>query len=316
VDGKLALRVAGEVVRRDGYHRDIGACHLCKSPLHIGDKRGGHLKMREERAFQEKESRNLLKEKVRRLEVLNGRSAELQSVAKLLRSQFSEFRHRVDPLDAEIGNLMQRIGYLEKSVEDLHRKSALAEIVNGKIETRNVLSTKISSLNDYLAFSENSRRARSEKIAASINELCADALRRDLPQEEEFQNAEVIEYDFGRNSVTVNGRSKFSASLATYLKNSFLFSLFELSLEDPEVRWPRFILLDNIEDKGMQPKRSANFQEYVVAKTAKSEVEHQVIMTTSMISENLENSPYCVGPHYSENNKTLAFSSGVPKAPE
>jgi hypothetical protein len=66
----------------------------------------------------------------------------------------------------------------------------------------------------------------------------------------------------------------------------------------------------------MQPKRSANFQEYVVAKTAKSEVEHQVIMTTSMISENLENSPYCVGPHYSENNKTLAFSSGVPKAPE
>jgi len=35
------------------------------------------------------------------------------------------------------------------------------------------------------------------------------------------------------------------------------------------------------------------------------EQEHQIIFTTSMVSDNLNNKPYCVGKEYDRNNKTL-----------
>ena len=35
------------------------------------------------------------------------------------------------------------------------------------------------------------------------------------------------------------------------------------------------------------------------------EQEHQIIFTTSMVSDNLNNKPYCIGIEYDRNNKTL-----------
>ena len=72
------------------------------------------------------------------------------------------------------------------------------------------------------------------------------------------------------------------------------------------MRYPRLLLLDNTEDKGMGPDRSQNFQRVLVDALAQHDVEsYQVIMTTSMVDPQLDKSDLCVGPHYAKGMHTL-----------
>ena len=70
-------------------------------------------------------------------------------------------------------------------------------------------------------------------------------------------------------------------------------------------RYPRFLLLDNIEDKGMNEQRSQNFQRLIAAISENLETEHQIIFTTSMVDPRLDESDMTVGERYSFRNKTL-----------
>jgi len=50
----------------------------------------------------------------------------------------------------------------------------------------------------------------------------------------------------------VNGRGKFSASSMVVMKNSIRFSKFAHAADDKYSRLPNLLLMDYIEDKGMQ----------------------------------------------------------------
>lgn len=89
------------------------------------------------------------------------------------------------------------------------------------------------------------------------------------------------------------------------LDDGVLFSIFFASLELGFFRYPRFILCDNMEDKGMEKARTQNFQKVVTAMSEKYGINHQIIFTTSMIEDELNNTNYCVGEDYNINNKTL-----------
>jgi hypothetical protein len=67
------------------------------------------------------------------------------------------------------------------------------------------------------------------------------------------------------------------------------------------------MMFDNIEDKGMVPQRSWNFQQLICLASAASKVVHQVILTTSMLAPQLDGSPMLIGPAYSQQNRTLAM---------
>lgn len=65
------------------------------------------------------------------------------------------------------------------------------------------------------------------------------------------------------------------------------------------------LIMDTIEDKGMEPERSHNFQKILRRVSEASDVEHQVIIATSMIAPELENSPLVVGRFYTHERRTL-----------
>ena len=283
-------------------------CHLCKSPMSDSEPHTGHLKMREELTFQLRESRRLIEKRNVELASIRASLRGLIQRKRSLEGQLSAFVRSVHAVDAEIELHMQRIGYLDRLGEDLNTRAKLAQIIGKRVALRDELSQTISSLKTELADRALLREKRIQEIKFSVSELCVDIILHDLPQEETFRTAELVEFDFSANKMWANERRRFSASSMTVLKNAFIFSLLLLSCKDSQVRWPRFLLLDNIEDKGMQPERSANFQELVEQRLADVNVGHQVILTTSMISPRLEGSAYCVGPPYTHITKTLGYS--------
>jgi hypothetical protein len=60
-----------------------------------------------------------------------------------------------------------------------------------------------------------------------------------------------------------------------------------------------------MEDKGMEKERTQNFQNLLTTISSKIEQEHQIIFTTSMIADDLNNTSYCIGDEYDRNNKIL-----------
>ena len=282
-------------------------CHLCRAPVSKSYGANGYLKMREELAFQLRESEKLLRERRKQYAQAEGIVAEVSAERRAASSELEAFERAVDPIDAQLQSHLVRVGYLDRVIEDLHRKAELSAVVQEKISEKNRIGVESSELRDKLEAHQASRQQRTEKINSRISELTVEALHADLDREPAFVKAEAVEYDFAQNRMCVDGRTRFSASSTTYLKNAFLFSLFRLSLEDSSMRWPRFILLDNIEDKGMQRERSVNFQDYVARVLEATTVELQVIFTTSMISERLNESNYCVGPYYTSQLRTLQF---------
>jgi len=129
----------------------------------------------------------------------------------------------------------------------------------------------------------------------------------DLDREAEFKFVDKVSFNFGDDDISVDGKSNFSASSMVYLKNSFHFAMFWASLKKEFLNYPRFIIFDNIEDKGMELERSHNFQRKIVELSESNEVEHQIIFATSMIADELENDKYTVGRFYTNDKKSLEF---------
>jgi hypothetical protein len=155
---------------------------------------------------------------------------------------------------------------------------------------------------------ETKRRAQVQRrglAEAHISDNAVTFLRSDLPSEEHFEVAQKVTVDLNLNSFAVDGRNQFSASSVTLLRNAVYFAFLFSSLELDFLRYPRLIICDNIEDKGMVAARSQKFQKLVVERSSGFQVEHQIIFTTSMIAPEFNNSTYCVGDDYTHENKSL-----------
>jgi hypothetical protein len=144
---------------------------------------------------------------------------------------------------------------------------------------------------------------------AKIQQLALIILSRDGDYQPEFKKANHVEVDFLKDTYSLDGKNNFSASSNTYLKNAIRFAIFFVSLEIPYFRYPRFILCDDTEDKGMEPARSHNFQRVITELSARSKVDHQIILTTSMIDPSLDKLNYCVGDSYTKTNKSLKLGA-------
>jgi hypothetical protein len=114
-----------------------------------------------------------------------------------------------------------------------------------------------------------------------------------------------VNFDFGENRVEVDERLNFAASSMVFLKNSFHLAILLSSTSNAFFRYPRFGLFDNIEDKGMEMERSHRFQELVVDASRNIGVDHQIIMTTSMIAPKLNVPDLTVGRYFTHEHKSL-----------
>lgn len=315
-DSSLAQELLGEIPFRycpacltPLSERGAELCAVCGVPRGEATVTENRLRMQTELRQQALESERRLGEMHARFSAMQGEIAATSRENETLALRYEQMAASAEPSASfASGELFRELGALDQEIDHVGRSLKLALRVKDLEQEQVRLAAELESLRTEISAREAVQEARRLEVSDTIARLTAELLSRDLPREEDFAHPETVTFDLAANTVRVNGRNNFAASSMVYLKNAFHFALFLAATKHSYMRLPRFMLFDNVEDKGMEPERSHNFQELVVEYSAAVKVDHQLILLTSMLSPSLENTTALIHPAYNHDAKSLALN--------
>ncbi len=265
--------------------------------------------MRNELEIQHKESNQLQFKRREDLASAKSTAAKFTGVRDALATEYLNLtRNYLTEADAQIDRLNSRLGYSERELIEVQRERRLAEQLAELSWARAELNEDITRLKESIVIWRDQRDRDQGKVYRMIQQRTAAILAKDVHTEAEFTDESDVYFDFSEDRVTVNGKSGFSASSLTVIRNAFHLALHWVSCTSPILRYPRFLLLDNVEDKGMTEHRSQNFQRLIASISESTEFDHQIIFTTSMVDPGLDNSDLTVGERYNFKSKALKIA--------
>lgn len=281
-------------------------CSLCGTTKSESDNNiDPTFKVRKEIEFQIAESVLLIEKKQKRLDEQMVESNQLETKLGELERDLEVIRKPQRAVNIQLRQKLSEIGGLRNEIRTLNNSKKEFAKLYGLYDERDTLQKDFTELDDEIArlTQRMEKDLKAKKI--KLSEATLGVLKADAGHEEIFVEGSKVEFDFAEDRVTIDDRALFSASSMVYLKNAFRLAMLKCSCEDPSYLYPRFLLMDNIEDKGMEEERSQLFQREIVKLSNSLDVEHQIIFTTSMIDSDLNQSEYCVGDFYNMHNKTL-----------
>lgn len=293
-------------------------CKLCKQEIDdtLGITQAKRMQL--EIKFQIEESKKLLDLKNERLEEKRILLQNKKEVVENLQRKVNNSIVNVIPFELEeLDSLNYQIGIIEGKITQLQTMLEQALKYETLIDERQFLEKKIYNLKNIISGIIKEQEENKKKILSVIQEEGVFLLKNDLERQKEFTDAEPrdLVINFSNNIVylkTDNSErykqyQKFSASSNFYLKVAARFAIFLASLRIPNMRFPRFIFADNMEDKGIEVERAQNLQEILIkhVNELNKEQNYQIIYTTSYITEKLKKSKYVVGQYYTKDNKSM-----------
>ena len=281
-------------------------CVVCKSPIDLEKEGARYNQIRLDLEIQARESRQLIEQK-------EGERREAQKELRRLRREHEKGLSAFDlryagangPREAFLASRINRLGHIEAEIGFLQKSLDMAVQIAELLEARIALAARIESLKAREEVLRGESEKRRPRALALVSEFAASILRSDLDRQREFSGAGSVGVDFRSDSISVDGSMNFAESSNVFLKNAAVLGLFLAAGTDEEFYHPRFLLIDNIEDKGMEESRSHLFQQTLVERVTELGRPHQVIYTTSMMNPNLELDDYTIGPAYTSENRSL-----------
>ncbi|MGL5668202.1 MAG: hypothetical protein ACRDD9_18975, partial [Shewanella sp.] len=281
-------------------------CHLCKSEQ-LDDKANNQiLRMKNEISLQIKESLQLIERRKKRLVDLKRDVPSADSRLKQLEQDFfKESNYWSSPQETAIGEIYRAIGRLDEEINRAYEEKKLVVVINELQEQRDDLQKEKNRLENLIRLHEEKEAKLKVDIYNSIGNVARRLLKQDLPLQKEFIEPRSVEFSFTDNIVYVNGSKNFSESSAVVLRHVFHLALLSASMEHKSMRLPRFMMLDGIDDGGMEKDRSHNLQKIIIDECSRYENEYQLIFATSEINPVYSESQYVVGEYYSPDNYSL-----------
>jgi len=268
--------------------------------------------------FQIEESKKLLDLKNERLKEVRISLQNKEEVVENLQRRVNNSIVNVRPFELEeLDSLNYQIGIIEGKITQLQTMLEQALKYETLIAEMQFLEKEIYNLKNIISGIIREQEENKKKILSVIQEEGVFLLNNDLERQEEFTSAEPrdlvisfsnnIVYLKTDNSERYKQYQKFSASSNFYLKVAARFAIFLASLRVPNMRFPRFIFADNMEDKGIEIERAQNLQRILIERINELNKgqNYQIIYTTSYITEELKQSEYIVGQYYTKDNKSL-----------
>lgn len=317
--GNLPLEYCPDCLNKLLIHNEENTCKLCKqvkSDDNFGVTQAKRMQL--EIKFQIDESKKLLTFKNKELANLEAKLekelAELNDLQKRVNSSVSDVR----PFELEkLDSLNFHKGLAEGEIQQFRTMLEQASIYEKLLENKVMLDKNIATFKFKISTIQNNQRKIKQDTISKIQEEGVYLLNNDFDRQDDFKFAQPqnLHIDFSNNLVylksdikkTNNQFQKFSASSNFYLKISARFALFLASLTQESMRFPRFIFADNMEDKGIEKERAQNLQNILIKRILELDPnnQHQLIYTTSYITDELRKSEYIVGDYYTKNNPSL-----------
>ena len=281
-------------------------CGLCKSQVDSEDERSRYSQIRVDLEIQLRETKQLLSQKTSEI---SDAKKEYRSLSTTHQSTLSAFKSKYSgdkgPREAYLAERISRVGHINAEVIFLTRSLGIAGEVDSLIKQKNNIQSEINSLKDRKGALERQAGRRRAMALSKISDITVSLLKADFKRQEEFEDSTHVEINFENDAISVDGKANFAESSNVFLKNAAVLSLFLASGTDTKFFHPRFLLMDNIEDKGMEQERSHLFQRLIVERATEIKIPYQVIFTTSMMNPELELDDYVIGPAYTREEKSL-----------
>lgn len=287
-----------------------GACSLCKQATDHEKTKERALRLINEYARQRQSSLDL---QAARHQKITDLMASLTTKTELWEQAGRHYtvavRSPTTELRTKLRKLNRDAGYSQRQLEELAtRKSVIAELIEAQ-ERRDELQRQIDTVKTTIGASERLYREQISRARQSVEGEVLNFLQRDLERQSTFTNASTVGFEFDADRLSVNGESYFSASSMVYLRNSFIASLAIAAANEEAFSHPRFLLMDTVEDKGMEPERSRNFQRILHEKSLAAKSSNQIIIATSMLAPELDRPEITVGEFYTHQNRTLQLQT-------
>ena len=287
-----------------------GACSLCKQASDHERTKERALRLINEYARQKQNSIDLQDTRRADLTRLNAEIVKTNELWEHAGRHYSvSLRSPTTELRSKLRKLNRDAGYLQREIEELASKKAIISELQEARRLRDALNSEIGELKTLIDVSERKSREQVSRARQRVESECLDFLHEDLERQSTFLNADRVNFEFGGDRISVNDESYFSASSMVYLRNSFLASFALAAANDKSFFHPRFLLMDTVEDKGLEPERSQNFQKQLHSKCSSAASEMQVIIATSMIASELDVPEITVGEYYTHTNRTLKLNT-------
>ncbi|WP_042956390.1 ATP-binding protein [Pseudomonas brassicacearum] len=281
------------------------ACQLCKSVIgEAGDTQ--LLRMRNELSIQIKESNALLgfkeEEAAKLRQDVPLATQEVRKLEKEYRSVSSSWSSDIETVLEKTG---RSLGVLDEEVRQAHEKQKLFSVIQELQKQRDDLAKELSELEEMVVSLVAGQESRKVEVSKVLEKNMIRLLKLDLPLQPEFVGAHTVKYDFEENSVYVNGSRNFSESSTVVLRHIFHLALLSTSLQLGFMRVPRFMMLDGIDDGGMEQDRSHNLQKVIVEECGSYSSDYQLIFATSEIHPDIESSGMVVSRFFSPDSRSL-----------
>ena len=305
---KLPLEYCPECLSKLDTNVPEGHCRLCKSPIDNTQGKAQALRIKLEIGFQIRESEQLLAQNI---ELKTEKENELKSVMVSLRTAQSQLdsslKNVLTTADEQLDQLIQTKGFKEGEI--LQYKSFLETALQYEsiLKRHEELQQKESELTRFIEAKASTLKQKRREIDRNVSEIGIYLLKHDELRQTEFQSADDFTIDYKQNIAYISNQYiKLSASSGFYLKMAARFAIFLASLKNSDMRYPRLLFSDNMEDKGMEENRAKNFQRTIIKYLQKiGNDNYQLIYATSMCADEYDNEQYTVGEKYSEDNKSL-----------
>jgi len=287
----------------------IGVCSLCKEPFdpELATERIGALI--NDTAIQLRQSKLLQEDRRTRLAISEAALVELESEWMAVAERYSEIQARpTSKYQQEMSELNRRLGYVDRAEEDLAEKARMIEVVDALSRRKFDFNARLAKLREQIERLKQAQQNRLADASFVISDQVRKLLTKDLKRQDSFEDPQRVDFSFADNKISVDGHTYFSASSRAILKSAFFLGFFAAATQKDYFRHPRFSMLDTIEDKGMEPARSQNFQRLIVEVVEQSPTQCQVIFGTAMIADELNTEQYTVGRFYTRDQPSLSFS--------